>query len=196
MACASPDHVAKDGNPRLKPEAVDACFGGPCRPTPNYVGKVVYIMSGDYAGHGNSGLFYVLAQDGESRLDAIPLHVGYGGHEIKRFNLQPKTETYDNKTKVKPGASISQVRDDDEYVLDWARRQYRWGTLRVPGKDGKLEWVGSVYTQAASMAEMVVAAVAFRVAETERVLREIHRSYQNQFNRAVKDELYRRSYGG
>lgn len=195
MACCSPDKPSADKNPR--PEAVDACFGGPCRPTPNYVGKVAYIMGpGDYAGGNNSGLFFIVAQDGESRIDAVPLKIGYGGHDIKRFNLQRKVETLDGKTKITEPASITQVREDNEFATDWARKQYQWGQERKPDADGKLRWVSSVYEDAVSMAELVVLTLERIVAERGRIVLELQRDYQRMLDRAVKDAMYRRAYGG
>jgi hypothetical protein len=83
---------------------------------------------GSYAGGNNSGLFVIIAQDGDRRIDAVPLMVGYDGYQIKRFNLQREVETLDSgKEKVTEPSVLTQVREDTEFVLDWARRQYRWG---------------------------------------------------------------------
>jgi hypothetical protein len=193
MACCSPE--------KLDPRAVDKDMANACcaQPhTPNYVGKVAYIMGpGSYAGGNNSGLFVIIAQDGDRRIDAVPLMVGYDGYQIKRFNLQREVETLDSgKEKVTEPSVLTQVREDTEFVLDWARRQYRWGVTKAPGRDGKQQWADGVYTGASAIAELVVITLERITAEREKLFRDLQRSYQQQLDRAVKDAMYRVNYGG
>jgi hypothetical protein len=195
MACCSPDKPEAKSN--LRPEAVDAVMGGPCRPTPNYVGKVAYIMDGgDTASYGRGGLFFIVAQDGDRRIDAVLLQEGYNSHEIKRFNLQDNHKTLDSgKVQTTPAASVTQVREDNDFVLDWCRRQYRWGA-NPPLRDGKPQWCQSVFDGAKGTAELVFLTVERIIRENARAIRELQKSFQRQLDKAVKDELYRRSYGG
>ena len=151
---------------------------------PDYLGRVAYIMDGDYASFSHAGLFVIVAQD-DTRVDAVPLVVGYEG-KVKRFSLRPKREESDNgRVRITPAASLTQVRDDDELVLDWARRQYIWGITRPKNADGKLQWCEGVYQTAIATAEMVTLMMARRALQRKRA-----------FDEAMKSWNYQRAYGG
>jgi hypothetical protein len=188
MACCD-----ANGDLKSDPNVVDACF----RPIPNYVGKVAYIMGGgDSASYGGGGLFVIVAQDGDRRIDAVPLMIGYQGQEIKRFNLFDKQETFDGKTKKLPAAVVSQVRDDEEFVLDWCRRQYRWGSRRTPNQDGKRQWCEGVYDNAMSTAELVFVCIERIILDRRKAINEIREHYMKQFQKAAKNFQLRQAYCG
>lgn len=189
MACSNEIH----------PKAADRVFGTKAeeccsRPTPDYVGKVAYIMDGSDYGH-RSGMYFIVAQDGDRRIDAIALVIGYNGHEIRRFNLYDKEETANGTVRITPGAKLLRVREDNYLVLDWAGRQYRWG--KKQDKDlAKPQWCSSVYTAAIAMAELSLTVIDETFKKQAKVEEELRAHHTAMFKKAVKDYQLRQAYGG